>query len=107
MSTAKAITTDILVNNKTQKAIFKALILSLVMLSIVYVYLIGSITFNVLARRSLETTVRTLGTHISELELTYLDTANTIDKNYASTLGYVEIKTNLFATRASTRVAMR
>jgi hypothetical protein len=107
MSTAQAITTDILVNNHTQKAIFKVLISSLIVLSIVYVYLIGSITFDVLARRALETTVRNVGTHISELELSYLDTANTIDKNYASTLGYVEIKTNIFATRGASRVAMR
>lgn len=107
MSKAKAITTDILENNRTQRTICKVLISSLVLLSLVYIYMIGSITFSVLARRTLETTARTLGSHISELELTYLNMANNIDKNYATTLGYVEVKNNIFATRGAARVAIR
>lgn len=107
MSTAKEITKDILENNHTQKVLFRVLVGSLVLLSIVYIYLIGSITFSILARKSLETNVRTLGSHISELELSYLSTTNTIDKNYAKALGYVEIQDNLFATRKSASVAIR
>lgn len=108
MSTAKAITTQVLDNTNTQRIIFRALIAGIIALSIVYVYLIGSITFNVLARKSLETTARTLGSHVSELELTYLNTANKIDKNYALSLGFVDVHTSIFATRSTaTRVAIR
>lgn len=108
MNNAKAITANLIENTKTQRALFRILISGLILLSIAYVYLIGSITFNVLARKSLETASRTLGSHVSELELTYLNTANRIDKNYALSLGFVDVHTSIFATRTTpTRVAVR
>lgn len=108
MSNAKAITSHILESSKTQRVIFRVLLSGIIVLSVVYVYLIGSITFNVLARKSLETQSRVLGSHVSELELAYLNTANKIDKNYALSLGFVEIHNNIFATRTTpTRVAVR
>lgn len=108
MSKAKEMTTNLIENTKTQRVLFRALISGLIILSIVYVYLIGSITFNVLARKSLESAARTLGSHVSELELTYLNTTNKIDKNYALSLGFVDVHTNIFATRTTpTRVAVR
>lgn len=107
MTKVKVITNDIVQNTHTQRVIFKVLISSLIALSLVYVYLIGSITFNVLARKSLETSVRTLGSNISNLELQYLDATNKIDKNYASSLGYVDVHDNIFATRKASSVAIR
>jgi hypothetical protein len=108
MTKAKAITNDIVQNHDTQRVIFRVLVGSLLALSIVYVYLIGSITFNVLARKSLDNTVRQVGSHISTLELTYLAKANEIDKNYAASLGFVETNANIFAMRAgAARVAIR
>jgi glycerol-3-phosphate acyltransferase PlsY len=108
MTTAKAITTNIMVNNHTRRTLFRVLVSLLVVLSIIYIYLIGSITFNVLARKSLENTVRTLGTSVSELELTYLNTTNKIDKSYALSLGFVDMHDTLFAARqVSARVAIR
>jgi hypothetical protein len=107
MSKAKAITTDIIENSHTQRTLFRVLVGSLILLSIVYVYLIGAITFNVLARKSLESSTRTLGSHISELELTYLAAANKIDKNFAIAQGFVDVKNNIFATRTTDRVALR
>jgi len=107
MSNAKIITQNIVENNQTQLTIFRSLIVSLVLLSIVYIYLIGSITFNVLARKSLNATVNVLGNHVSELELTYLNSTSNINKNYAYSLGFVDIQKNIFATRETPRVAVR
>ena len=107
MSKAKTITNEIVENSNIQRIIFKSLVGSILMLSVVYVYLIGSITFNVLARKTLETTARNLGSEVSQLELTYLNNANKIDKNYALSLGFVDLHQNIFATRSTTRVAMR
>lgn len=87
--------------------LFKVFASSFIVLSVVYIYLIGSITFNVLARKSLEVASSNLSSHISELELTYLDNVNKIDKSYGLSLGFVEVHDNLFATRTLTRVAMR
>ncbi len=108
MTKVKTMTTELIENTNTQRVILRVLVSGLIVLSIVYVYLIGSITFNVLARKSLETTVRTLGSHVGELELTYLNTANKIDKNYATSIGFVDVHNSLFAARTSTNsVAIR
>ncbi len=107
MSTAKAITNNIVENSHTQRTIFRALISALVLLSLVYIYLIGSITFNVLARKSLDTTVHNLGSQVSSLELTYLSETSGIDQNYAQSLGFVDVQNSIFATRDTPRVAMR
>jgi hypothetical protein len=107
MSTAKAIANTIVENSRAQRTIFRALMSVLIVLSAIYVYLIGAITFNVLARKSLDATVHTLGSQVSGLELTYLNETNGIDQNYAHSLGFVEVENNIFATREIPRVAMR
>ncbi len=108
MTKVKTMTNNLIENTNTQRIIFRALIAGLIVLSIVYVYLIGSITFNILARKSLETTIRTLGSRVGELELNYLNTTNKIDKAYATSIGFVDIHTNIFAARTSTTsVAIR
>jgi HJR/Mrr/RecB family endonuclease len=107
MNKTKEITQTIASNPTTQRTIFRVLVGALVLLSVVYVYVIGSITFNVLARKSLESTVHTLGSHISELELTYLSNANKIDKSFALSKGYVETHQSVYAVRGEARVALR
>ena len=107
MSKVKEITSNIVENSYIQKILLRVLVSSLIVLSIVYIYLIGSITFNVLARKTLETTSRALSSNISKLELTYLDSANKINKDFALSLGYVEVNNNIFASRGSARVALR
>jgi len=107
MSKVKEITANIAENSYIQRVILRVLVGSLIILSIIYAYLIGSITFNVLARKTLEGTVRTLSSNISNLELTYLGNANKIDKDFALSKGFVEINNNIFATRGSARVAIR
>ena len=104
---AQEITTSIVYNHNTQHMLFRVFVSALVLLSIVYVYLIGSITFSVLARKSLESTARTLGSHVSNLELTYLANMNKIDKNYALSKGFVDTHNNIFATRKAPSVAIR
>lgn len=107
MSKVKEITANIAENSYIQRVILRVLVGSLIILSIIYAYLIGSITFNVLARKTLEGTVRTLSSNISNLELTYLGNANKINKDFALSKGFVEINNNIFATRDSARVAIR
>ena len=89
MTKAKEITNDIRDNMNTQKMLFRVLIISLVVISAVYMYLIGSITFNIIARKSLETTVGTLTSQVNQLEITYLNNINKTDKTYAQSKGFV------------------
>jgi hypothetical protein len=107
MSKAKAITANIVENSYTRRVILRILVGSLILLSVVYVYIIGSITFNVLARKNLEVTARSLSSNISNLELTYLGNANKINKDFAISKGFVEANNNIFATRGPARVAIR
>ena len=107
MSKAKELTSSIVENSRIQIIMLQVFVSLLIVLSIVYIYFIGSITFNVLARKTLEGTVRNLSSNISNLELTYLSSANKINKDFALSKGFVEINNNIFATRGSARVAMR
>ena len=107
MTRAKAITNDISQNINTQKLLFRILITSLAILLAIYIYLIGSITFNVIARKSLETTVVSLTSHVNQLDITYLNNINGIDKTYALSKGFVDVHQNIFATRDTNYVAIR
>jgi len=107
MTKAKAITNDIAQNINTQKILFRVLLLSLLVLFTGYLYLIGSITFNVIARKSLENTVISLTSKVNQLDLTYLSNINKIDKEYALSVGFVDLDQNIFASRNINHVAIR
>lgn len=100
---AQTITNDVYI----QKLIFKSLIFSVVAMFVVYIYLVGSITFNVLARKSLENTVKILNNNISRLEIDYFNKSNKINKEFAASLGFVDVSNNIFASRNINQVAVR
>ncbi len=105
--TTRAYTQNIIEDEHARKQIFRVLLGVLIMLSVGYLYLIGSITFNVLARKSLETNLHDVGSHVSQLDLEYLAIANTINAPLGTSLGFVDAKGTLFATRTASNVAMR
>lgn len=107
MSKAKAITNELSHNMNTQRVLFRVMVTCLVVLFTAYAYLIGSITFNVIARKSLESTILSLNSEVNELEITYLDNVNQIDKDYAISKGFVEVRQNIFASRNINHVAIR
>jgi hypothetical protein len=87
--------------------IFRILCTGSILLFAVYIYLVGSITFNVIARKSLENTVISLNSEVNNLELTYLNNINEINKEYAFSKGFVEVRQNIFASRDINHVAIR
>lgn len=107
MTKAKAITNNIVENINTQKIIFRILIISSAVLFSIYIYLIGSITFNVIARKSLENKVSTLTSKVNDLDVLYLTSVNKINKEYALSIGFVDVHQNIFASRNINHVAMR
>lgn len=107
MTKVKIITNDIAQNINTQKILFRILIIGSAMLFVAYIYLVGSITFNVIARKSLENTVVNLTSHVNELDLAYLKNVNDLDKKYAESVGFVDVHQNIFATRNINYVAIR
>lgn len=107
MTKVKTITNDIAENINTQKILFRVFIMSSIGLFAVYIYLVGSITFNVIARKSLENTVVALTSHVNELDLAYLNSINQLDKKYAESNGFVDSHQPIFATRNINYVAIR
>lgn len=107
MTRAQAITKDISENINTQKVLFRVLLGTVIVLSVTYIYLIGSITFNIVARKSLENTIATMTSQVNKLDLTYLNKVNEIDKTYALANGFVEVRQNLFVSRDVNHVAIR
>lgn len=107
MTTAKAITNDIAQNINTQKILFRILIMGVIVLFTAYLYLIGSITFNVIARKTLENTLVSLSSQVDQLDLAYLNNVNKIDKEYALSLGFVDAHQNIFVSRNINHVAIR
>jgi hypothetical protein len=107
MTKAKEITNNIKENISTQKILFRALITGSILLFSVYIYLIGSITFNVIARKSLENSVAALSSSVNQLDLTYMNNKNQINKDYALANGFVEVHQNIFASRDINHVAIR
>jgi hypothetical protein len=107
MTKAKAISNEIAQNNDTKKVIFYILMTSSALLFIVYIYIIGTITFNIVARKSLENTVANLTEKVNNLEISYLNEINKTDKTYALSNGFVEVSNNIFATRDINHVAIR
>ena len=107
MTKAKAITNNITQNINIQKKILRILIIIGIILSVLYAYMIGSMTFNITARRSFENTLTELNTSVNKLELTYLNDVNKIDKDYALSVGFVDVHQNIFASRSINHVAIR
>lgn len=107
MTKAKAITNDIVENINTQKILFRILITSSILLFGVYIYLVGSITFNIIARKSLDKTIIVLKSEVNQLELSYLKSVSGIDKEYAKSQGFTDTHQNIFASRNINHVAIR
>ncbi|MBP6931288.1 MAG: hypothetical protein KBD48_00465 [Candidatus Pacebacteria bacterium] len=108
MNKAKEITQTLGTDMNMQRIVFRVLVSSLVLLAMVYIYFIGSITFNVIARKTLETNMHELGSRVSNLELSYLASSNSVDKNFALSVGFVDATSPIFATRSvASRVALR
>lgn len=108
MTKTQKITNDIAQNANTQKKLFRILVSGSIVLFAVYIYLVGSITFDVIARKSLDTTVAKLTSEVNQLDLTYLNSANKINKEYALANGFVDAHQNIFALRdTANRVAIR
>lgn len=107
MTRTQVIKNEISYNSIIQRKIFLILAGSIFILFFTYIYMIGSITFNVIARKSLENNVYELSNKISQMEINYINKVNKIDKEYALSNGYVDTKENLFAIRNINFVAIK
>lgn len=68
-----------------------------------YVYFVGSIVFDVVARRSAEALVLKEGAQVAQLEATYFEKTKAFDLAYAKSLGFKESTSTLYAKRDVSR----
>ena len=95
-------------NYDAQKVIFRWLVSLIIVLCILYAYLIASITFDVLARKSLETNAKELDSQVGQLELQSIALSQNVNSELGKTLGFVDAPAILFASRSDTpKVAIR
>lgn len=89
-----------IVNNNAefQKTIFYAMLFTVAILILFYVFILGNMVFNITERRVTEKEILTLSNEVSNLELSYLSLSNGIDLALSSSMGFKETKA-VFATR--------
>ena len=68
-------------------------------LFVCYIYFVGSITFSVIERKSLEESTRSLLSDISMQELRYLSEEKQLTKEFAYSSGFVEPSSITFTTQ--------
>jgi hypothetical protein len=105
MST-KEFTQNIANDGALRRRIFRILVSSIGILSLCYIYLIGTITFNVVARRALESKVNEINSKVGYLELESINLSNSIDIAYGNQHGFTEAKGTLFVNKDQS-VALR
>jgi len=107
MIRAIAITKDFRQNQGLRRTVFRLLIVTLAIFSVSYFYLIGSITCNIVKRRSFENKITSLNSQVNELDLIYLHMIKDLDKEYAMSNGFTDNEQNLFVSRDINYVAVR
>lgn len=87
-----------LINNNIEKLTLNFIFWSFGFLALVYVFILGNMVSNIVARRSFETDARSLSNEVRELELSYLSISNNVDLAFSYSMGFKETKA-VFATR--------
>ncbi len=93
------INTNIVNNDNFERKLFFALASILLILFASYVYFLGSITFNIVERNSLNVEIRNLSSAIGDMETKYLSLSNKVDLSLAGSLGFKEAKNTQFVSR--------
>jgi hypothetical protein len=70
--------------------ILKTIIWLSVVCAFVYMYCVGSIVFNIVARKSIENDNKKIASDIAETQVEYLAKIGEIDKSFAYAKGYVD-----------------
>ena len=87
-----------IINNDVERITLHFILWSFGALAFFYVLLLGNMVFNIVERRGLENSARSLEGEVRNLELAYLSMSNNVDLAFSQSLGFREVKTN-FATR--------
>ncbi len=79
----------------------KGLMSTFCVLSVVYMYFLGTIIVNIINRKTVDQEIRTLTSDIGTLELRFLSRTRELDLAYAQTRGFVEPQKIYFAQKVT------
>ena len=85
-------------NNNLEHRVLHTMLVSFGLLAAIYIFILGSLVFNIIERRSLEKEILSLSSEVGDLGLAYLSLSNKVDLNFSYSLGFKETKPK-FATR--------
>ena len=91
---------NIVNNNNLSIKILHLTIFSIGILAICYVFLLGSMVFNIVERQSLSMQSKALSNEVGDLELKYLSMSGKIDRAMSQKMGFKETKVE-YASRKS------
>ena len=80
------------------------LIFSIGALGLLYVFLLGSMVFNIISRKSYENEAKVLVTQVGEMELEYFSMSEKVDLSLSHSLGFKEIKPTYVSRKATSSV---
>lgn len=87
-----------LINNNIEKLTLNFILGSFGVLALIYVFILGNMVSDIVARRSFEADARSLSNEVRDLELSYLSMSNKVDLTFSYSMGFKETKA-VFATR--------
>ena len=87
-----------IINNNIERIMLRIIFWSFGLLALLYILILGNMVRNIIQRRSLEVSLRTLGSEVGDLELSYLSMSNNVDLTLSYSLGFKDAKAT-FATR--------
>lgn len=89
-----------IINNYIERITLRFIFWSFAALALLYILLLGNMVFDIVERRSLEISARSLSNEVRNLELTYLSMSNNVDLALSYSMGFQEAKAS-FAIRKS------
>jgi len=92
---------SIMDNNNLESRMLSFLLWSFGFLALSYILILGNTVFNIVERRTVEASARSISNEMGQLEIEYLRLSSGIDVTLGTSLGFQEVKNKQFATRKS------
>lgn len=103
---SRTLTIESAAGHKLETKIFRVFLGAFILLLAGYIFLIGHMTFSIIAKKGFESETHVLKSKLGELELSYLDARNKVTLDLAKSMGYIETTQFHFALDDHTREAL-
>ncbi|MFA6324983.1 MAG: hypothetical protein WCX46_02025 [Candidatus Paceibacterota bacterium] len=92
---------NIMNNNNIEKRILNMMLFIFCALCLCYVLFLSNIVFNIIERKALEVSVRTLTNEVGGLQSEYFSASNKVNLSLADSMGFKPVNNKTYAVRKS------